>query len=143
MTLDAIPTTEYRHLVGWGEVAWAKLIAAAWEQDLICAWADYDGFRIGPCPSSAPPYGHVWGWSKDGGTLMRGRVNGSDVTVGWLHRDYREGGCAVPCVSRDMVTWDPAYDRIRPRLANGTSIPSKMVMIEVLDGMPVTFVGAG
>lgn len=138
---NRIAELEERHLDGWGEVAWARLAEAAARAGLICAWADYDGFHIGGCPSEAPPYGHIWGWSADGSTLMRGRINGPDVVVGWLRRDTQDGGRPVACVSRPMMTWDPAHERIQPRLTQGTSIPASMVAVEVLDGMPITFVG--
>ena len=53
-------TTETRYLSGQGEVEWSQLRKEAGE--LTCAWADYGGFHIGPCPDEAPPYSHIWGW---------------------------------------------------------------------------------
>lgn len=53
--------------------------------DLTCAWADYTGFHFGQGPAllaEAPPYSHVWGWSRD--RLVRIRVdveNGADFGV--------------------------------------------------------------
>ena len=48
---------ETRHLESWGEVEWSRLREAA--MGMTCAWADYEGFHIGPCPDVAPPYSHI------------------------------------------------------------------------------------
>lgn len=67
-----------------GELEWPEvqgLIAGA-----SCAWADYAGFHVGPCPDSAPPYSHLWAWDADGSRLVRVRVDGSRGVVGVLSR---------------------------------------------------------
>ena len=134
------PEPENRHLLGWGEVQWERLATAA--TGLTCAWADYDGFHIGHCPPTAPPYSHIWGWSRDGSVLMRGRINGTNVTVGWLHADSDADGEPVACVARPLIPWEEGHQRINPRLAESTSMPSSMMAVDVLDGMPSTFIGA-
>ena len=63
-------TTEARYLSCQGEAQWSRLREEAGE--LTCAWVDYDGFHIGPCPDEAPSYSHIWGWSRDGEVLLGG-----------------------------------------------------------------------
>lgn len=46
-------TTEARYLSGQGEAKWSQPREKAGE--LTCAWVDYDGFHIDPCPEEAPP----------------------------------------------------------------------------------------
>ncbi|WP_423859101.1 hypothetical protein [Arachnia propionica] len=50
-------TTEACYLSGQGEAKWPRLQEKAGE--LTCAWADYDGFHIDPCPDEAPPCSHI------------------------------------------------------------------------------------
>ena len=77
-------TTEARYLSGQGEAKWSQPREKAGE--LTCAWVDYDGFHIDPCPDEAPPYSHIWGWSRDGEVLLRGRIDAGRVIAGWLRK---------------------------------------------------------
>jgi hypothetical protein len=129
-------TTETRYLSGWGEVEWPQLRKAA--GDLTCAWADYDGFHIGPCPTDVPPYSHIWGWNLDGGVLLRGRLDAGRVVVGWLRTSPGEGD-PVDTVTRQIITWNPRNERLKVRFS-GDAWPERMQAVEVLGENPVTFV---
>ena len=138
MSGEAIGKLETRRLEGWGEVGWSRLVEAA--DGMTCAWADYEGFHIGPCPAQAPPYSHIWGWNADGTTLFRGRIDAGRVTVGWLRAEGGDGE-PVDCVAHGMFTWRPDHERLRIR-SSGELIPPTMRAIEVLGPRPVTFVSA-
>lgn len=131
---DGIKT---RWLDGWGEVEWARLQEAA--DGMTCAWADYDGFHIGPCPTQAPPYSHIWGWSDDGGTLLRGRIDAGRVTVGWLRTSGAQGE-PVDCVVRDLLTWRQEHERLH--ITMDRPYPERMRTVEILGPGPVSFITA-
>ena len=133
-------TTETRYLSGQGEVEWSQLRKEA--GGLTCAWADYDGFHIGPCPDEAPPYSHIWGWNRDGGVLLRGRIDAGRVIAGWLRKTPSGGEKEkkVPTVTRQVITWKPDHERLKINFAGEkANWPEKMQSVEVLGENPVTF----
>lgn len=69
-------------LYGYGTQEWSDI--ATLLESCECAWADYDGFQIGRCPTQAPPYSHLWSWNADGSTLWRVRIDGARGIVGRL-----------------------------------------------------------
>ena len=134
-------TTETRYLSGQGEVEWSQLRKEAGE--LTCAWADYDGFHIGPCPDEAPPYSHIWGWNRDGGVLLRGRIDAGRVIAGWLRKTPSGGEKEkeVPTVTRQVLTWKPDHERLKINFAGEkANWPEKMQSVEVLGESPMTFI---
>ncbi|MGH8934097.1 MAG: hypothetical protein ACRDZO_26520 [Egibacteraceae bacterium] len=67
-------------LEGHGRLDWAAVKTLV--GDARCAWADLNGFRVGPCPGSAPPYTHLWGWEP--GRWVRVRIDRDGGIVGVL-----------------------------------------------------------
>ena len=114
---------ESRYLEGTGEIAWEEFSPST--KGLTCAWADYKGFHMGPCPQTAPPYSHIWGWNEDGSVLLRGRI---------------DAGEKVDCVIRDIITWKPGHERLKVRFYGRDTWPEQMTAVEVLGEQPVTFI---
>ena len=85
-------TTETRYLSGQGEVEWSQLRKEA--GGLTCAWADYDGFHIGPCPDEAPPYSHIWGVEprRRGAAARQDRRGQGDSGMATENPERREEG---------------------------------------------------
>jgi hypothetical protein len=67
-------------LLGYGRVSWDQLIRLLGGAQ--AAWADYDGFHIGPPPAGPPPYSHLWAWTDE--WLARARIDGDTAIVGVL-----------------------------------------------------------
>lgn len=123
-------------LISRGRLSWSKVVEAA--KGLTCAWADLDGFHVGPAPTTAPPYSHLWGWSPV--RCLRARIDGDGAIVGVLAVDGTEGE-VVETQSHDMQT--PKREGIElgagltPWAATGT-----YETLTVIGPMPVTFVRA-
>ena len=67
-------------LIGFGRLTCDQLLAVI--GDAQAAWADYEGFHIGPAPIGPPPYGHLWAWTSR--CLIRARIDSSTVITGAL-----------------------------------------------------------
>lgn len=128
-------------MVGLGRLPWGEVVEACTE--MTCAWADYAGFHIGPCPDAPPPYSHLWGWSTDGQTLVRVRVDDQEGIVGLL---YLGGGVpqSAPLVERvktrtePALTWPENHDQIGEQAMQG--LGDAFTLVRVLSPAPITFV---
>ncbi|SHJ67530.1 hypothetical protein SAMN02745244_03017 [Tessaracoccus bendigoensis DSM 12906] len=92
--------TVKRFLHAFGANDWATVRRIV--GDRTAAWADYDGFQIGPCPEAPPPYSHLWAWSSDGESLIRVRVDAESCVVGALSREAWPGEGAAPLESHEV-----------------------------------------
>jgi hypothetical protein len=112
-------------LAGYGMRDWTDLPAML--SDATAAWADYNGFHVGPPPQEAPPYSHLWAWTPD--WLLRARVEGQRAVVGILvlHGDPPTGGpqplqtCPVNyrrLTARTWIATEPRVGPIRDEVAN-------------------------
>lgn len=128
-------------LYGYGRLDWAALSEAV--RDAESAWADYDGFHIGRCPSSAPPYTHLWAWAAD--WRLRARVDGLGAIVAVLSWGRSVPLTMAPCgvwtvdaTVRLATTWGPDEGRV----GRQREIPAaRTVELHQIDGeRPVTFV---
>ncbi len=127
-------------LLGFGSLDWdahRRVIGEA-----TCTWADYAGFQRGTCPSSAPPYSHLWGWNSDGRSLFRIRVDGGRGILGVLTSEpekYTTMITSVPVEVEERVGI-PWGDDGQIRLQPPHVLLGNFRLYEVLRPMPVTFV---
>lgn len=128
-------------LVGLGTVTWQRVREMCAE--LTCAWADYGGFHIGECPTSAPPYTLLWAWSSDGATALRVRIDAGRPIVGLLF----SGGQPAPgdAVLKEEVTIHVGVVKAWPR--NDRSIGKQepgvltdMRTLDVIGQVPLRFI---
>jgi hypothetical protein len=134
--------TDSATLAGYGACNWTDLRAML--GDATAAWADYDGFHVGPPPQEAPPYSHLWAWRAD--WLLRARVEGQRAVVGVLvlRGDPPDRG-AVPVkvwrvnfVRLTSRTWLAAESRVGPIR---DEVANRLVDQYLLSGeRPTTFV---
>jgi hypothetical protein len=128
-------------LVGYGRMPWSRLTAMLAGAE--AAWADYDGFHIGPPPAGPPPYSHLWAWN--GRWLARARIDGNEAIPGVLVLTG-EPGNAPPVVFRETVryqqaraaNWPAAENRAGP-LPEGVA-GREMALYMIPGEHPVTFV---
>jgi hypothetical protein len=137
---DAAPGSA--NLAGYGVRSWTELRAML--ADTTAAWADYDGFHVGPPPLEAPPYSHLWAWTAD--WLLRARIEGQRAVVGVLvlRGDPPAGG------SGPVQTWPVEYQRLTSRTWLATEsrvgpiqdeVANRLVDQYLLSGQrPTTFV---
>lgn len=128
-------------LIGYGRITWADacLLLTGTE----AAWADYEGFHIGPPPQAPPPYSHLWAWT--GQWLARLRIDGREVIAGVLALTAAPAsgppGRDPLAVSFSQVrsqTWPPAEKRVGPLLPG---VPGRTAdLYQVAGAHPVTFV---
>lgn len=130
-------------LHGWGRQPWSTLVRIA--TNLTCAWADYGGFHVGPCPTSAPPYTHLWGWSKDGTVLLRARIDGEEAIIGVLASEVLDARLPKPSLSEAATVeetparaWPDHHGRIAAQEPGVLSPTLKLVT--ALGPQPVSFV---
>lgn len=133
-----MPELEQRTLEAWGQLEWPEFARRV--AGFTCAWADYTGFRFGPCPDEAPPYTHIWAWAADG-RLVRGRIDNGCVVAALLLPEVKGEGQTVTCVRRNLLTWDPNHERIEVRFHGRESWPGTMLAVDVLGEARTTFVG--
>lgn len=117
---------------------------------MTCAWADYGGFHLATCPDQAPPYSHLWGWNTETGLLLRVRIDADRGIVGGLIlKGYSEAAFPpipepslvekVAIRTSEVLTWAEDEQRIAAQAAG--VLPGKVVSVEVLTPMPITFIG--
>jgi hypothetical protein len=130
-------------LVGYGRMPWSRLTAMLAGAE--AAWADYDGFHIGPPPPVPPPYSHLWAWP--GRWLARARIDGDAAILGVLALTD-EPGNAPPAVFRETVRYQQARASNWPAAENRAGPLPEMVAgremaIYLIPGeQPVTFVSS-
>jgi len=127
------------HLEGLDWLAWERIHDLVGEQE--CAWADLDGFHVGPVPGAAPPSTHVWSWSPT--RWIRVRIDGNGGIVGVLSLDRTTGG-AVEAVSVQLARghpWRNDDERVMP-LADAL-VEQPWTLLTVMGLRPVTFVHRG
>lgn len=137
-------TTVERTLHHWGRVDWDAVRAII--GTVSAAWADYDGFQIGPCPDMAPPYSHLWAWVPDHSVLLRIRIDGADgiasaLTTGPLGAGVPEasGARSVLVQTHPGLPW--GTDGQIGRQAEDLLRRIKgITMFETLEPDPMTFV---
>jgi hypothetical protein len=74
------PASSTAELIGYGRIRWDELTRLL--GNATTAWADYDGFHIGPAPSEPPPYSHLWAWTDH--WLIRARIEDDTAIAGAL-----------------------------------------------------------
>ena len=130
-------------LIGYGRIHWGQLTGLL--ADAEAAWADYSGFHIGPVPAEAPPYSHLWAWTK--GWLARARIdNGTAITGILVLSRAPSSGLAAMC--RETVkyqhaqaaTWSPTEKRVGRLPGDIAGRPMDLYVIS--GGHPITFVTA-
>ena len=128
-------------LYGTGRTDWEAVRNLA--GSMTCAWADYDGFQVGPCPDQAPPTSHLWGWDET--RRIRVRFDASVATAALL--DFREGPVLdLPhrvddvAVSTSLsVTWHFGEPRIGQQAAAALHGPVELMTVSVeSDSSPMT-----
>jgi hypothetical protein len=128
-------------LIAYGRVGWAQVASLLTGSQ--AAWADYDGFHVGPPPATPPPYPHLWAWTV--GWLARIRIDGENAIAGILSLSA-EPASAPPEQWRQTVrfretrsqTWGPAEKRVGPL---PPEIAGQAADLYLVDGVnPVTFV---
>lgn len=127
---------------GWGEVTWSKVREVIGNN--TCAWADYDGFHIGECPNTIPPYSHLWAWSSDLSCLFRVRIDGERIILGTLTSDttFSFGPEVKKLESVEVLRYEGTPwgkdNRVRQPSPN---IDGTIYLHETIQLAPVTFVG--
>lgn len=111
------PPVSTGDLIGFGRLTWDELLAVV--GDAQAAWADYEGFHIGPAPRRPPPYSHLWAWTSQ--WLLRARIDGSTAITGalvltteppaWPTAKLRE---QVTCQRVLAETWPIREQRVGP-----------------------------
>jgi hypothetical protein len=114
---------------------------------MTCAWADYTGFHLGPCPDSPPPYTHLWAWDEAGSQLVRARIDVDEAIVGALvTSDHPLSSVSQPlpepvAVRHDsLLTWPPGHERIADQPSG--ILDRDVQAITVLSPVPITFIRA-
>jgi hypothetical protein len=104
-------------LIAYGRLTWDQ--AAPMLAGTQAAWADYDGFHIGPPPGSPPPYSHLWAWTPD--WLARIRIDGQHAITGILALHGQPANCPPEQWRQDVQfqlvgsqTWPPSERRVGP-----------------------------
>jgi hypothetical protein len=134
-------TRGWATLHGYGRLPWIDLLSTI--DDAPAAWADYDGFHIGPAPSQPPPYTHLWAWTP--GWLLRARIDGAHAIVAILQIGDASPSGLIPRSSeqvrytrRSSHTWPASENRVG-RL--GPDVADRNVDLYELGGeFPVTFI---
>jgi hypothetical protein len=130
-------------LIGYGKVDWHQLTAMLAGSQ--AAWADYDGFHIGPPPVAPPPYTHLWAWTNR--WLARARIDGGTAIIGVLAFNG-EPHPAPPVQFREPVhfehsqgkTWSADEKRVGKQADH---VAGRPVDIYLIPGeQPVTFIAA-
>jgi hypothetical protein len=139
---SSLPTADgTAELIGYGRVDWPKLtVMLAGSQT---AWADYDGFHIGPLPAAVPPYTHLWAWTRR--WLARARIEGDAAIIGVLAFDG-EPQSAPPAQLRETVnfkharatTWPADEKRVAKQADHVADRPVDVYLIP--GEQPITFV---
>lgn len=132
---------------GWGEVAWSKVREVI--GDNTCAWADYDGFHIGECPNTIPPYSHLWAWNDDRSRLFRARIDGNQAILGALTTDSSVSWSGATAMDKPVsilkyqgFTWDDDKRVRQPNSLTKEILAKETVyLFETIQLTPVTFVG--
>jgi hypothetical protein len=123
-------------LAGHGRLPWPRVRELIGAQD--CAWADLDGFQLGPAPDTAPPYSHLWSWSP--GRWVRVRIDGAHGIVGIL--SPTGPGDDVEVHLQPGHPWRPLEDqRIAPLPPTVLAEPWHLLVVGGL--RPITFVHRG
>ena len=142
VTPSTLPTTGGTgELIGYGRVSWHQL--AVMLTGSHAAWADYNGFHVGPPPDGPPPYTHLWAWTA--GWLARARLDGDTAIVSVLALtgepqstppvQLRE---AVPFQRTQAKTWPADEKRVGEQ---AEEVASRTVDVYLIPGQrPITFV---
>lgn len=133
--------TATRTLHAWGVLPWDRVVEII--GDAQAAWADYAGFHIGPCPTEAPPYSHLWAWSDQ--WRFRVRIDGETGIVAALGNPVAPTGAPAHRSSEVAVSeyagigWedDGQIAEAASDLLKGVH---GIVLTETLEPMPMTFV---
>ncbi len=121
------------HLTPCGRLAWAEVTALIGGQP--CAWADLDGFHVGPAPPQPPAYTHLWAWSPR--RWVRVRIDGQTGIAGVLSLD--PPGEPVDVHAQHGHLWRPVEDQRIPPLP--AVVQQRSWTLLVVAGLaPVTFV---
>jgi hypothetical protein len=128
-------------LIGFGRIGWDQLLRMLGGAQ--AAWADYDGFHIGPAPAAPPPYSHLWAWTDR--WLIRVRIDGGQAIAGALvltaapdHAPPHTTTQTVRYLRVTAHTWADSEKRVG-RLAPGiTGRPADVYLVSGEN--PVTFV---
>jgi hypothetical protein len=129
-------------LHGFGSLPWAEVQAVC--AGMTCAWADYDGFQEGDCPTQRPPYSHVWGWSP--GRFVRVRVDGEQGVVGLLTVNQAPaapahlGGSAATSGGTGRMAAEPVEVNVVTATNATAGVAAGTVLLRVIGPMPLTFV---
>jgi hypothetical protein len=128
-------------LIGYGRISWAdaRLLLTGAE----AAWADYEGFHIGPPPQTPPPYSHLWAWT--GQWLARLRIDDQTAIVGVLALTAAPASgppgrdpLPVSFSRSSSSTWPSNEKRVGPLLAGVHGRTADLY--QVTGEYPITFV---
>lgn len=102
------PADRTAWLTAHGRQDWSKI--ASLLTGCTCAWADLDGFHVGPPPARPPLATHLWAWGTT--RLLRVRVDGGDGIAAELHLSGEEHGEPVTVTERNAVSWPLGEGRV-------------------------------
>lgn len=128
-------------LRGLGRTTWEQ--ARPHLATLTCAWADLDGFHVGPPPDERPVATHLWAWSPQ--RWARARFDGDEVITALLDRVDNADATAtgpgepVTVTTRPLVVW--ADDERLPQPLP-PELPRDLLVLEAGDLYPLAFVTA-
>ncbi|MBO3752846.1 hypothetical protein J5X84_42930 [Streptosporangiaceae bacterium NEAU-GS5] len=115
-------------LTGHGRIPWDR--ARTLLDGFTCAWADLDGFNLGPASQEPPLTTHLWAWRDQ--VLFRARMDGAECILGRLDLS----GGDVQVAERHCTTWPHGEGRVSVA-DDWRSRP--VTLYEVAGQMPLTF----
>lgn len=137
---------------GFGLLDWVD--AASLVEGHTCAWADIDGFQVGPAPAEAPAATHLWGWLGwhccvrmrfDGPCAYVARLqpegascsaDAADTSPGKL--PVRKSVAVVVTVRPSVPLWQSQNEQVDPSTVGVEAFSYDL--LEVTGAQPATFV---
>jgi len=138
---DLPAATGTAELIGYGRISWDQLTSILTSAQ--AAWADYDGFHLGPVPPAPPPYSHLWAWTDH--WLARVRIDQDTAILGVLALNGKPHPVPPDSPTETVTyqvaraaTWPPDEKRVGELALH---IAGRAIHIYLIPGEhPITFV---